>query len=539
MLRLVPFLLFAGVALADDGWLAKNAVAFKTVEAGNGFEDLAFLKKMIGDARIVSLGEATHGTREFFQMKHRLLEFLATQMGFSIFSIEACMPEAYAVNDYVEHGKGDLGKQISGMYFWTWRTQEVRVMVEWMRSFNAAGNGPLRFTGFDMQSPKVAARNVALFARDDLQLRNQYAEIVKANRSIPQEFGGSSGVLPADDFRGKTVRISGKIRTKESGPAAFWIRADKGQRSVAFDNMRATAPFGTVGWKDYHVEIDVPDDADTIFFGLILKGGGTAWFDGVRILVDGKELKSSNLDPDFEGAGLHRAWRFYQAYRSKTVGEGAASGDRCLQVERLTPLNPPGLDPRKAMVMAHEALEKLAAYSDREGYAWAEQNARVVLQCMQSRARIVHRDLSMADNVAWILKRNPEAKVVLWAHNGHVARKRGWMGAHLATRFGKDYLPVGFTSLRGTYRGIKGGRLTRDELRPPPADSWERRLSKLGKPLAIVDLRGAPAELRKPIAMRSLGALVQEQQSYPHPAPEWFDLLVYIEESNAAVEMKR
>ncbi len=53
------------------------------------------------ERRIVSLGESTHGSREIFQMKHRMLEFLVTEMGFSIFSIEASMPESYAVGDYV------------------------------------------------------------------------------------------------------------------------------------------------------------------------------------------------------------------------------------------------------------------------------------------------------------------------------------------------------------------------------------------------------------------------------------------------------
>jgi erythromycin esterase-like protein len=62
---------------------------------------------MIGEARIVSLGEATHGSREFFQLKHRMLEFLASEMGFSIFSIEANLPETYRMNDYVLEGKGD------------------------------------------------------------------------------------------------------------------------------------------------------------------------------------------------------------------------------------------------------------------------------------------------------------------------------------------------------------------------------------------------------------------------------------------------
>ena len=88
-------------ANAARNWLATNAIRLNTVEAGHGFADMQPLKKIIGDARIVSLGEATHGSREFFQLKHRMLEFLATEKGFTIFSIEANMPEAYRLNDYV------------------------------------------------------------------------------------------------------------------------------------------------------------------------------------------------------------------------------------------------------------------------------------------------------------------------------------------------------------------------------------------------------------------------------------------------------
>jgi erythromycin esterase len=132
-------------------WIAANAVRLKTPEAGHGFDDMKPLKKMIGNARIVSLGEATHGTREFFQLKHRMMEFLASEMGFTIFSIEANMPEAYRLNDYVLNGVGDPAKLLKGMYFWTWDTQEVLAMIHWMREFNKSGKGRVQFTGFDMR----------------------------------------------------------------------------------------------------------------------------------------------------------------------------------------------------------------------------------------------------------------------------------------------------------------------------------------------------------------------------------------------------
>ncbi len=143
------------------GWLRDRAIPLQTVEAGRGFADLQPLKKIIGDARIVALGEATHGTREFFQLKHRMLEFLATEMGFTIFSIEANMPEAYRLNDYVLTGVGDPAALLRGMYFWTWDTEEVLDMIRWMRRFNETGKGKLEFTGFDMQTADRRRRNRA------------------------------------------------------------------------------------------------------------------------------------------------------------------------------------------------------------------------------------------------------------------------------------------------------------------------------------------------------------------------------------------
>ncbi|HYG64532.1 MAG TPA: erythromycin esterase family protein, partial [Thermoanaerobaculia bacterium] len=112
-------------------WLRGNALPLATAAAGNGFADLQPLRQAFGDARIVSLGEATHGTREFFLMKHRLLEFLVEEMGFTHFSIEANMPETYKMNEYVLEGQGDPEELLEGMLFWTWNTQEVLDMIHW------------------------------------------------------------------------------------------------------------------------------------------------------------------------------------------------------------------------------------------------------------------------------------------------------------------------------------------------------------------------------------------------------------------------
>ena len=104
-------------------------------------------------ARLVALGEATHGTREFFQLKHRMLEFLVSELGFTVFGIEATMPEAFDVNEFVLTGKGDPARALAGMYFWTWDTEEVLEMIRWMRNYNSdpRHEKKVKFYGFDAQ----------------------------------------------------------------------------------------------------------------------------------------------------------------------------------------------------------------------------------------------------------------------------------------------------------------------------------------------------------------------------------------------------
>jgi erythromycin esterase len=137
------------------------------VEAGNPTEDLAAFGKAVGDARFVALGEASHGTREFFQMKHRLLEYLVREKGFTVFAIEGNWPEALAVDRYIKNGEGDAAAGLAAMYFWTWQTEEVRDMVEWMRRYNQApGPHPiLTFTSFDMQTSRAAGERVVEYLK--------------------------------------------------------------------------------------------------------------------------------------------------------------------------------------------------------------------------------------------------------------------------------------------------------------------------------------------------------------------------------------
>ncbi|MEV5593038.1 erythromycin esterase family protein [Streptomyces sp. NPDC052496] len=135
------------------GWLAEHAVPLRGLVAGAPSDDLQPLKGALSRARIVGLGESTHGTREFFQLKHRLLEFLVTELGFSVLAMEASASAAPAVDAYVRHGVGDAETALRGLGFWTWRTYEVLAVIEWLRAYNRGRpeGEKVRFAGVDPQ----------------------------------------------------------------------------------------------------------------------------------------------------------------------------------------------------------------------------------------------------------------------------------------------------------------------------------------------------------------------------------------------------
>ena len=146
--------------------LRSAAAPLATVDAAAPDRDLGAFDRAVGNARIVGLGEGTHGTSEFFALKHRLFRELVEKKGFTVFAIEGNQPEARVMEAYVTAGAGDPAAALKAMYFWTWQTQEVVALANWMRAYNAAPgkHATLHFAGFDMQTATVAETAVITFA---------------------------------------------------------------------------------------------------------------------------------------------------------------------------------------------------------------------------------------------------------------------------------------------------------------------------------------------------------------------------------------
>lgn len=232
-------------------WIAEHIHPIKTVVAENGFEDLTPLKEIVGDARIVSLGEPTHGNREVFQLKHRMIEFFVEEMGFNNFILECPFAEAHDVNRYVLDGIGDPKKALAGIYFWTWDTEEVLALIEWMRTYNADPNHEtkVKFYGMDVQDPERAARVMLNYlkkvdpkleqaVRPELGiLEVQFSEPVSLGRRpyIPQEYDEKSlleikRVMNAfqqkkQDYISATSQTDWSWAKKHARQVEIWIEA--------------------------------------------------------------------------------------------------------------------------------------------------------------------------------------------------------------------------------------------------------------------------------------------------------------------------
>jgi len=129
--------------------LKRRAVRLATVEPpaaerDGEFDDLEAFGTAIGGARIVALGEATHGTKEFFLLKERLIEYLVRRKGFSVVAFEMNWVNAEELDRYVK--TQDAPRPRLGF----------DDLTDWMRSENRAG-ARLSLTGFDMQGAGPAA----------------------------------------------------------------------------------------------------------------------------------------------------------------------------------------------------------------------------------------------------------------------------------------------------------------------------------------------------------------------------------------------
>lgn len=142
----LPRLAPAAVPKTVPQRIAADAEPFPTIEDA----DLLGLLERIGDSRLVLIGEASHGTSEFYRMRARISRELIEKMGFTIVAAEADWPDAKVIDNHVRQLGHPLTNEPPFGRFptWMWRNEEVRAFVDWLAEHNDRSDSPAQRVGF-------------------------------------------------------------------------------------------------------------------------------------------------------------------------------------------------------------------------------------------------------------------------------------------------------------------------------------------------------------------------------------------------------
>jgi erythromycin esterase len=133
-------------------WAKQHAVALQETEKAIGYNDLQPLKKMIGKARVVALGESSHGMPEPIAFRNRLFKFLVEQCGFTTIVLEADMAGGVVGGTYVATGEGSAEAGANKLSAWGGSPENIE-LLKWMREYNAnpKHKNKLSFYGMDIE----------------------------------------------------------------------------------------------------------------------------------------------------------------------------------------------------------------------------------------------------------------------------------------------------------------------------------------------------------------------------------------------------
>ena len=135
-------------------------------------KDFDPLMDLVGDSRFVLIGEASHGTHEFYRIRAEITKRLIREKGFSAIAVEADWPDAYRVNRYVQARGSDTGASQALEGFkrfpqWMWRNADVLEFVGWLRDHNDAigASRKVGFYGLDLYSLHASMDAVLSYLR--------------------------------------------------------------------------------------------------------------------------------------------------------------------------------------------------------------------------------------------------------------------------------------------------------------------------------------------------------------------------------------
>lgn len=234
-------------------------------------DDLDPLLARIGDARYVLLGEASHGTSDYYTWRARLSRRLIEEKGFSFIAVEGDWPDCYAINRYVK-GYDDAGGSMREVLHaferwptWMWANWEVAALGEWLRGHNSRQERSLRagFYGLDVYSLWESLTEVTGYlernAPDALDAARRAFLCFEPYGEDAQAYASSTALVPegcAEEVVALLREVRGHVRSFPGDPEADFNAEQNAFVTAEAENYyRAMLRGGAASWnvRDYHM----------------------------------------------------------------------------------------------------------------------------------------------------------------------------------------------------------------------------------------------------------------------------------------------
>lgn len=224
---------------AIRAWLKKRATPLSPRQGLGALGEKA-LRAIVGEARIVGLGEAADGAADLVEWRKRLLEVLVREEGFTVYVVEASAADALVVDDYVVRGRGSARSALRALYAWKDETEENVALIEWMRAYNSdrKHRKKIHYAGFDPLSPRATTDLVDYLRRVDPEAAHAADhDLAQLARPDATETFGSLPQAEREDVSTALAAVAARLESQRkayvarSGTAAY-TRARQNARII-------------------------------------------------------------------------------------------------------------------------------------------------------------------------------------------------------------------------------------------------------------------------------------------------------------------
>lgn len=282
--------------------IERAAHPLRSTGPGGDAGDLRPLGRMVGDASVVGLGEATHGSHEFFTMKDRVFRYLVEEKGFTTFAQEVSWTTGLRFDAYVRGGDGDVRELVHQELAKTpWDTEEYVELLTWMRAYNEQHphRQRLRFMGNDLNYPELGAE---LFGGVEEYVRAHEPELLPR---IKELYAPIRRLADGDTYMGRPLEERRKLAGKAREAFALLIKHQpdrpEGKFTWALQHARSISQTATL----YAFALDTPEGSkESMLYRDRIMAENTAWWqrrtgDKVLLSAHNAHVAYESYDPRY------------------------------------------------------------------------------------------------------------------------------------------------------------------------------------------------------------------------------------------------